>query len=54
MRLLIALVLVGHGMVHAIYVGHARRLYQVEPGATWPDGSWAVVPVWGEPRSTGR
>ena len=53
MRLLVALVLVGHGLVHAIYVGHARRLYQVEPDATWPDGSWALARVWGEPRSTG-
>lgn len=49
MRFLIALVLVGHGMVHAIYVGHARGLFQVEPGATWPDGSWALARVWGDP-----
>jgi hypothetical protein len=34
--------------VHAIYVGQARRLYQVEAGATWPDGSWALSRVWGD------
>ena len=49
MRILVALLLVGHGLVHAIYVGQARRLYQVQPGARWPDGSWALSRVWGDP-----
>jgi len=49
MRVLAALFLVGHGWVHAIYVGQARRLFQVQPGASWPDGSWALSRVWGEP-----
>lgn len=49
MRLLVALFLVGHGLVHAIYVGQARRLYRVEAGATWPDGSWALARAWGGP-----
>lgn len=49
MRVLVALFLVGHGLVHAIYVGHARRLFQVQPGATWPDGSWALSRLWGDP-----
>jgi hypothetical protein len=49
MRVLVALFLVGHGLVHAIYVGQARRLFEVQPGASWPDGSWALARVWGDP-----
>jgi hypothetical protein len=49
MRVLVALFLVGHGLVHAIYVGQARRLFQVQPGASWPDASWALSRVWGDP-----
>lgn len=49
MRVLVALFLVGHGLVHAIDVGQARRLYRVEAGATWPDGSWALTRAWGDP-----
>lgn len=42
MHVLFGLFLVGHGLVHAIYVGHARRFYEVQPGVGWPAGSWAL------------
>lgn len=49
MRVLVALFLVGHGLVHALYVGQARRHFEVEPGARWPAGSWALSRAWGDP-----
>ena len=41
--------LVAHGLVHGIYAGQARRLFEVAPGATWPDGSWALSRLLGDP-----
>lgn len=35
--------LVAHGLVHGIHAGQARRLFEVAPGVTWPDGSSAPV-----------
>lgn len=33
--------LVLHGLVHLLYVGQSRRLFELQPGLTWPDGAWA-------------
>lgn len=29
-----------HGMVHLLYFGQSRRLFELKPGIVWPDGSW--------------
>lgn len=33
--------LILHGLVHMLYFGHSRRLFELAPGLGWPDGSWA-------------
>jgi hypothetical protein len=33
--------LIAHGVVYGLYVGQALRLFELKPGLTWPDGSWA-------------
>ena len=33
--------LILHGWVHAMYVGHALRWYELKPGMPWPTGAWA-------------
>jgi hypothetical protein len=37
----LGLFLVLHGLVHLLYAGHSMRLFELRPGLTWPDGSWA-------------
>jgi hypothetical protein len=33
--------LIAHGVVYGLYVGQALRLFELKPGFTWPDDSWA-------------
>ena len=37
-----------HGLVHLLYAGQSRRLFELQPGMTWPDGSWAFARHLGE------
>jgi hypothetical protein len=30
-----------HGFVHLLYLGQSRRLFELQPGMTWPDEAWA-------------
>lgn len=29
-----------HGLVHLLYFGQSARRFELQPGLTWPDGSW--------------
>ncbi len=31
-----------HGMVHLLYAGQSSRLFELQSGMIWPDGSWAL------------
>ncbi len=42
MTILFGLFLVAHGLVYAMYAAHAMRLFELKPGMTWPDASWAL------------
>ena len=33
--------IVVHGLIHLFYFGQSRRLFELQPGMFWPDGSWA-------------
>ena len=35
-----AIFLVLHGLVHLLYMGQSQRYFELQPGLTWPDGSW--------------
>ena len=41
LRFVVGVFFVLHGLVHLLYVGHSWRLYELQPGMTWPEGSWA-------------
>lgn len=41
LRFFVGLFFVLHGLVHLLYFGHSRRLFELQSGLTWPDGSWA-------------
>ena len=44
-----ALLLVLHGLVHLLYMGQSAHFYALEPGLLWPDGSWALGRLLGDP-----
>ena len=39
-RILLGVFVVLHGLVHLLYVGQSGRFFELQPGLTWPDGSW--------------
>ena len=47
MNILVGVFLVLHGLVHLLYSGQAARLFVLQPGMTWPNGSWAVSGLFG-------
>lgn len=32
-----------HGLVHLLYFGQSQRIFELQPGMVWPDGSWAFA-----------
>jgi hypothetical protein len=46
-RVVFGLFLVLHGLVHLLYFGQSARYFELQPGMTWPDGSWAFTTVLG-------
>lgn len=48
LEFVIGVFLVLHGLVHLLYFGQSRRLFELQPGMTWPDGSWAFSKLLGE------
>lgn len=44
--------LVLHGLVHLLYFGQSRRLFELRPKMVWPDGSWAFSKLVGDTRSS--
>ena len=41
LRFIIGAVIMLHGLVHLLYFGQSWRLFELQPGMDWPDGSWA-------------
>jgi hypothetical protein len=37
-----------HGLVHLLYAGQSRRLFELRPGMVWPDGSWTFSKLLGD------
>ena len=40
-RIIFAVFLVLHGLVHLLYFGQSARYFELQPGMVWPDGAWA-------------
>jgi len=41
MKTVIIIFFILHGIVYLLYGGQAIRLFELRPGFSWPDGSWA-------------
>ena len=48
LRFIIGTFLVLHGLVHLLYFGQSRRLFELQAGLVWPDGSWAFSKLFGD------
>ena len=48
LKIVFGVFLVLHGLVHLLYVGQSQRLFELQPGMAWPDGSWAFSRLLGE------
>ena len=48
MRFVVGVLIVLHGLVHLLYIGQDRRLFELRPGMVWPDGSWAFSRLLGD------
>lgn len=42
MRYVFGLFLVLHGLVHLLYAGQSRRIFELKAGMVWPDKSWLL------------
>lgn len=40
-KIALSIFLILHGLVHLLYLGQSRRVFELQPGMIWPDGSWA-------------
>jgi hypothetical protein len=45
--ILFGIFLILHGLVHMLYFGQSARLFELQEGLTWPDGSWAFSKLLG-------
>ena len=41
LNIVIGVFIILHGLVHMLYFGQSRKFFELQPGMTWPDGSWA-------------
>jgi hypothetical protein len=46
-RIIVGVFLILHGLVHLLYFGQSRRIFELQPGMVWPDGSWAFARFFG-------
>lgn len=48
LRFIIGVFMVLHGLVHLLYFGQSQRLFELQPGMLWPDGSWVFSRLVGD------
>lgn len=47
LRFIVGVFIVLHGLVHLLYFGQSWRLFELQPGMVWPEGSWAFSKLLG-------
>ena len=47
LRIVVGIFFVLHGLVHMLYFGQSQRLFELQPGMVWPEGSWAFSNLFG-------
>jgi hypothetical protein len=41
-NIVVSIFFILHGLVHLLYFGQSKRLFELQSGMIWPDGSWAL------------
>lgn len=49
--MILGIFLILHGLVHLLYAGQCKRLFELRPGMRWPDGSWLFSRLLGNPKT---
>ena len=47
MSIISGIFLILHGLVHLLYFGQSIRLFELQKGMVWPDGSWIFARLLG-------
>jgi hypothetical protein len=47
-NIIVGVFFVLHGLVHLLYFGQGWRIFELTPGLTWPDQSWAFARLLGD------
>ena len=47
MSIVFGIFLILHGLVHLLYSGQSSRLFELQAGMVWPDGSWVFARLFG-------
>ena len=48
LRIIFGVFMVLHGLVHLLYYGQSRRLFELQRGMVWPEGAWAFSRLFGD------
>ncbi len=48
LKFVVGIFMILHGGVHLLYFGQSQRLFELQPGLAWPDGSWAFSRLLGD------
>ena len=48
LRFIFGVFIMLHGLVHLLYFGQSWRLFELQSGMVWPDGSWAFSKLFGD------
>ena len=46
--IIVGVFLILHGLVHLLYSGQSARLFELQSGMVWPDGSWVFSRRFGD------
>jgi hypothetical protein len=41
--IILGIFLILHGLVHLLYAGQSRRIFELKPNLAWPDDSWVFT-----------
>ena len=47
MRYVFGILIVLHSLIHLLYSGQSKRIFELTSGMVWPDGSWAFTRLLG-------
>ncbi len=48
LRVIFGVFMVLHGLVHLLYYGQSRGLFELQRGMVWPEGAWAFSRLLGD------